>query len=235
MTHEAEIVGSQVLEAELLSGIIKSEGKTVEIGNGLKLEDNVLSVDTADIVEKDNTKPVTSAAVYDAIEKYKIILNNSEEWELIQDVTLEDDCLGAFYTTDLNGEPFELKKAIVFIERKPTVDNTEVGIGINLTKMDERHYVWGTNAWYITKTNDISYTFAFFEDVGEGRIVCNEMQSSYNESMHTYPGNPSNLNTYWQPEVCFFKSGNYMNSFNFGSYTVTLGAGTRAMLYGIRK
>lgn len=37
-----------------------------QIGSGLKLdaETNTLSVDTADAVEKDNTKPVTSAAVY---------------------------------------------------------------------------------------------------------------------------------------------------------------------------
>lgn len=36
------------------------------IGPGLKLdaEANTLSVDTADAVEKDNTKPVTSAAVF---------------------------------------------------------------------------------------------------------------------------------------------------------------------------
>lgn len=41
-------------------------GGGYNIGPGLKLdaETNTLSVDTADAVEKDNTKPVTSAAVY---------------------------------------------------------------------------------------------------------------------------------------------------------------------------
>lgn len=41
-------------------------GGGYQIGDGLKLdaETNTLSVDTADTVEKDNTKPVTSAAVY---------------------------------------------------------------------------------------------------------------------------------------------------------------------------
>lgn len=34
------------------------------IGDGLKLEGRTLSVDTANVVEKDNTKPVTSAAVH---------------------------------------------------------------------------------------------------------------------------------------------------------------------------
>ena len=43
-----------------------SGGGGYTIGDGLKLDaaTNTLSVDTADAVEKDNTKPVTSAAVY---------------------------------------------------------------------------------------------------------------------------------------------------------------------------
>lgn len=39
-------------------------GADYQIGPGLKLENNVLSVDTVDQVLKDNTKPVTSGAVY---------------------------------------------------------------------------------------------------------------------------------------------------------------------------
>lgn len=39
-------------------------GMQYEIGAGLKVEGNTLMVDTADTVEKDNTKPVTSAAVF---------------------------------------------------------------------------------------------------------------------------------------------------------------------------
>ena len=39
-------------------------GTSYKIGDGLKLEGNKLSVDTATEVEQDNTKPVTSAAVY---------------------------------------------------------------------------------------------------------------------------------------------------------------------------
>ena len=44
----------------------QSGGGGYQIGSGLKLdaETNTISVDTAEIVEKDNTKPVTSAAVF---------------------------------------------------------------------------------------------------------------------------------------------------------------------------
>lgn len=74
MMLEAEIINDELLEAELLAEVIQSNGKTVQIGNGLKLEDNVLSVDTADKVEADNTKPVTSGAVHMEIGNIEVLL-----------------------------------------------------------------------------------------------------------------------------------------------------------------
>lgn len=46
------------------------------IGDGLKLdvETNTLSVDTVDAVEEDNTKPVTSAAVYETVGNIEVLL-----------------------------------------------------------------------------------------------------------------------------------------------------------------
>ena len=51
-------------------------GGGYNIGDGLKLdtETNTLSVDTADAVEKDNTKPVTSAAVYTEVGNINALL-----------------------------------------------------------------------------------------------------------------------------------------------------------------
>lgn len=46
-----------------------------EIGQGLKLEGKMLSVDTADIVEQDNTKPITSSAVYTAVGNINALLS----------------------------------------------------------------------------------------------------------------------------------------------------------------
>lgn len=58
-----EINPIQHITAELE---ISSSGGGINyiIGDGLKLEGRTLSVDTANAVEKDNTKPVTSAAVH---------------------------------------------------------------------------------------------------------------------------------------------------------------------------
>ena len=49
----------------------------VKIGDNLKItEEGVLSVDTAEAVEQDNTKPVTSAAVYTAKSNIEALLGN---------------------------------------------------------------------------------------------------------------------------------------------------------------
>ena len=51
-------------------------GGGYQIGSGLKLdaETNTLSVDTTDAVEKDNTKPITSAAVYTEVGNINALL-----------------------------------------------------------------------------------------------------------------------------------------------------------------
>lgn len=51
-----------------------SGGGSYIIGNGLKLEGNILSVNAAGQVEQDNTLPITSAAVYTAVGNIEILL-----------------------------------------------------------------------------------------------------------------------------------------------------------------
>lgn len=58
---------------------VRADGGTgggYTIGDGLKLDaaTNTLSVDTAEAVEKDNTKPVTSAAVYTEVGNINALL-----------------------------------------------------------------------------------------------------------------------------------------------------------------
>lgn len=45
-----------------------------KIGDGLKVVNSTLMVDTADAVEQDNTRPVTSAAVYVEIGNIEALL-----------------------------------------------------------------------------------------------------------------------------------------------------------------
>lgn len=62
----------QEIVDEVLSEI--PGGTTFEIGNGLKLENNILSVDTVDDAEQDNTLPITSAGVFSIVGNIDVLL-----------------------------------------------------------------------------------------------------------------------------------------------------------------
>lgn len=57
-----------------LGGAAGGGGVPYQIGAGLKVQENVLMVDTADKVEQDNTRPVTSAAVHVEIGNIEALL-----------------------------------------------------------------------------------------------------------------------------------------------------------------
>lgn len=74
---QCEIFQSKELQADLNIQFYSGEGTPAyKIGNGLKLdaETNTLSVDSADTVEQDNTRPVTSAAVYATVGNINALL-----------------------------------------------------------------------------------------------------------------------------------------------------------------
>lgn len=73
---EARISGRLSGAAPLIGRVTGggSGGVMWQVGDGLKLEGGVLSVDTADAVEQDNTRPVTSAAVYTQLGNVEALL-----------------------------------------------------------------------------------------------------------------------------------------------------------------
>lgn len=56
------------------TGTAAGSGTVFEAGDGLILQNNVLSVDTANDAEQDNTRPITSAAVYTEIGNIDVLL-----------------------------------------------------------------------------------------------------------------------------------------------------------------
>lgn len=72
-TYNKDTLVAAINEARNSGG---GSGGGYNIGSGLKLDakTNTLSVDTAEIVEKDNTKPVTSAAVYTEVGNINALL-----------------------------------------------------------------------------------------------------------------------------------------------------------------
>lgn len=71
---QVKLIDEPVLKVNISEIIQPGKSDTFTVGNGLKLEHNTLSVDTANAVEEDNTKPVTSAAVYTEIGNIEALL-----------------------------------------------------------------------------------------------------------------------------------------------------------------
>ena len=67
----AETDGKPAYDGEALGG---SGAGGYAIGDGLKVENGKLSVDTATVAEQDNTKPITSGAVYTAVGNINALL-----------------------------------------------------------------------------------------------------------------------------------------------------------------
>lgn len=64
------------LQAKISVSYSAGVGNDYTIGDGLKLENGVLSVDTVNQVLEDNTKPVTSGAVYMELGNVEALLAN---------------------------------------------------------------------------------------------------------------------------------------------------------------
>lgn len=71
MTVSQPGIKMQVAPAKV---VYQGGGAPYKIGYGLKVEANTLMVDAADAVEQDNTKPVTSAAVYTEVGNINALL-----------------------------------------------------------------------------------------------------------------------------------------------------------------
>lgn len=69
-------IEQQTLKARFDTRPVGGGGTEFEVGEGLILENGVLSVDTADVVERDNARPVTSAAVFMEIGNIETLLAN---------------------------------------------------------------------------------------------------------------------------------------------------------------
>lgn len=67
---------NELLSTPSISSWDQLEGKPFDaIGGNLKVENGILSVDTAPNVEQDNTKPITSAAVYTEVGNINALLS----------------------------------------------------------------------------------------------------------------------------------------------------------------
>lgn len=65
---------NQKLQTKFIASGGGTGGSNLIAGENIEIVDNVISVQTAPNVEKDNTKPITSAAVYTEVGNINVLL-----------------------------------------------------------------------------------------------------------------------------------------------------------------
>ena len=163
-----------------------------------------------------------------------------EKWETIVDYTVPEDCAQVTLTTDVNGNPFSLKKAVALFRFHPTT--TVEGIGYARVNFDASVVnVYGNNGSLHESINipknDGEYTFyrVMLEKNNEGitaisRIAVGAQTNNTIVMLKSYQGFYEN---YDPTTLTPFLQG--ITAISAGSHNVAIGAGTRIKLLGVRE
>ena len=164
-----------------------------------------------------------------------------EKWETIIDYTVPEDCAQVTLTTDVNGNPFSLKKAVALFRFNPTT--TVEGIGYVRVNFDASvvDYVYGDKG-SLQEGIDIpknggGYTFyrVMLEKNNEGitAIVRNAVSTQTDNTIVMLKTYGSGYEKYDPTTLTPFPQG--ITAISAGSIGVAIGAGTRIKLLGVRE
>ena len=164
-----------------------------------------------------------------------------EKWETIVDYTVPEDCAQVTLTTDVNGNPFSLKKAVALFRFNPTT--TVEGIGYVRVNFDASvvDYVYGDKGSLHESINipknDGGYTFyrVMLEKNNEGitAITRNAVSAQTNNTIVMLKNYQGFYENYDPTTLTPFPQG--ITAISAGSIGVAIGAGTRIKLLGVRE
>ena len=163
-----------------------------------------------------------------------------EKWETIIDYTVPEDCAQVTLTTDVNGNPFSLKKAVALFRFNPTT--TVEGIGYVRVNFDASVVnVYGNNGSLHESINipknDGEYTFyrVMLEKNNEGitAISRNAVSAQTNNTIVMLKNYQGFYENYDPTTLTPFPQG--ITAISAGSIGVAIGAGTRIKLLGVRE
>ena len=164
-----------------------------------------------------------------------------EKWETIVDYTVPEDCAQVTLTTDVNGNPFSLKKAVALFRFNPTT--TVEGIGYVRVNFDASvvDYVYGDKGSLHESINipknDGEYTFyrVMLEKNNEGitAISRNAVSTQTNNTIVMLKAYQGFYENYDPTTLTPFPQG--ITAISAGSIGVAIGAGTRIKLLGVRE
>lgn len=167
--------------------------------------------------------------------------SKSDEWELINSFTAEEELINFTISQDSEGNEFALKKIAILSKIMPLSDlssNAKIGVGFNLTNAEN---AWTNGVGRIgagTKT-DGGYVRAVsvFEIIGNKCYLINS-QVSYNDSsvkdIITYSTQYDGVGAL-RMDMVNAKEFSSVNKITIGSYMKVIGIGSTIEIYGVRK
>lgn len=190
---------------------------------------NGISVTGATVGQTVKISAVDENGVPTAWEPVEFPSGGGEVWEEIVKVTLAEDAGGADFSLDANGQPFELKKAVVFMYLR---GNSSGSTGwINMYVSD------GTDA--VCTSGNIPNGFAYVEGGDKYYQVRAEIEARGVELVTTYATSQNNGSYYYKMNQYYVNSNRSIAIENIRRiYYVcngsSLGANTEITIYGVR-
>lgn len=160
---------------------------------------------------------------------------NSGEWELIVDHTVEENCQSVMFTEDINGNIFNLRKALVYIEVEPNIDDaieSYASIGVSFGKIGNTYATSFNIGHAPSSTENKIISYGIYEKIGD--VVYNtQAMSSFNRT------NVTNLlvnkTGYTELRMDNNKKVSTMEMLRLSTGTASFGKGSVIKMYGIRE
>lgn len=163
----------------------------------------------------------------------------SEKWEKIVDFTVEEDCVSVKIDTDLNGEPFELKRALVIFELYPPLTGTVTSPNTRLSLDKSESNVYADGAFLlnnIPSTTETKRIVTYLVEKIDGYgVVMTEARYSRNGTnvYNSLMNDSTQAKTVSQYDTV--EQNQNINSINASSYTIAFAANSKIVMYGIRE
>lgn len=165
---------------------------------------------------------------------------NDEVWELINDVTVEEDVTTLLIDKDSSDQPFSLKKILVRARFSPS-KSIEDGKG-KYVKVDfdsDYNYGWNSKIGFCSTPNssDTARTAVLQAELNNGLLMIIDQRISFNASTvssnlvysNMYGANDYVLSSELEIDVI-----NKIDQFKLSSYEQTIGTGSRIKIWGVR-
>lgn len=166
---------------------------------------------------------------------------SDEDWELIADATTEEHVAYMNVTQDINGNDFKLKKALVIIEYAGLAEDGTIPQKnkINFTKNYPSPWLSAVGELEAGFQNENKINrVTVYAEVINGYVYLRNKMKSYNAAMnYSVVAEGVAAKEHWNV-LRFLNKEDWMrgiDAVNVGSYQISLTAGTRIVVYGVRE